>query len=129
MQTLLGKRIRKTDLTFYKNGRIDISAHVANILSIHKGDVIDVLIDNPDYGMEIYLYVRMRAPTVGKYEATCFQTHKRSRNFRTYSKCLSSKLLSLCKTDSDKLKLAVGSPTVLSEYGTVLPIIYKNVLS
>lgn len=126
MKSILGDKIRKPDITFYDNGRIDISAHVSNILSIRNGDVIDIL----DYGMEIYLYVRMHAPTVGKYGATCFETKKNSRNFRTYSTCLCKAVMDICKvSDLKKIKLAVGEPQEIEGYGTVLPIIYKNILN
>ena len=77
MQSILGNT-RKTDITFRADGRIDIAARVASLLSLHKGDVIDVL----DGGGELYLYVKLHAPTVGRHEAACFPTHARSRHFR-----------------------------------------------
>ena len=66
MQSILGNT-RKTDITFHTNGRIDISARVAGILSLQKGDVIDVM----DGGEEFYIYVKLHAPTVGRHEAAC----------------------------------------------------------
>ena len=123
MQSILGNT-RKTDITFRADGRIDIAARVASLLSLHKGDVIDVL----DGGGELYLYVKLHAPTVGRHEAACFPTHARSRHFRAWSKRLCRAMI--CKSGSGKgrVALSVGSPARLPGMQTALPIIYGNIL-
>lgn len=124
MHSILGNS-RKTDLTFFKNGRIDISAHVTKILKLEKGDALDVVAGNG----EMYIYVKIHAPTVGRHEAACFPTHERSNHFRAWSLRLCRAMMDLCGCESDKMELSVGSPIELWNGETALPIIYKNILN
>ncbi len=124
MQSILGNT-RKTDITFHHNGRIDISARVAKMLSLRKGDVIDLL-----YGdRELYLYVRMRAPTVGRHEAACFPTHANSRHFRTWSQRLCHAVEKASCANTAKVELSVGLPVKLNGAAPALPVIYKHILN
>lgn len=124
MQSILGNT-RKTDITFHANGRIDISAHVAKALSLQRGDVIDVL----DGEGELYLYVKLHAPTVGRHEATCFPTHSRSRHFRAWSQKLCRYIIRAGGSRLDKVELGIGLPVSFPATGIALPIIYKNILN
>lgn len=89
---------RKHDICFHRNGKIDITAHVARALGLREGDVLAVGIDGEDYCPEYYLYVRCRRECVqGRYEATCSSTVRKggnSRFLRAYSK-------SICRTICD----------------------------
>ncbi len=123
MQSILGNT-RKHDLAFHATGRIDIAAHVAKLLSLHHGDTIDIMVD----GVEWYLYVRHRHPNVGRHEGLVFRSNKKGDNFRAYSKTLCAAVLSECKAEH-RVKLYVGAPTGLGDYGTALPIIIKNIIS
>lgn len=123
MQSILGNT-RKTDITFHTNGRIDISARVAGILSLQKGDVIDVM----DGGEEFYIYVKLHAPTVGRHEAACFPTHSGSRHFRAWSQKLCRALIRAGGSSLDKVELSCGAPISLT-IGTALPIIYRHILN
>ncbi len=123
MQSILGNT-RKTDITFHANGRIDISARVAGILSLQKGDVIDVM----DGGEEFYIYVKLHAPTVGRHEAACFPTHSRSRHFRAWSQRLCRALIKAGGSSLDKVELSCGTPVNLT-VGTAIPIIYRHILN
>lgn len=126
MKSILGNKIRKPDITFFRNGRIDISAHVANVLSMKRGDIIDMF----GHGMELYIFIRLHAPTIGNYKATCYETKKNSRNFRTYSIQLCNSIMKICDAgDLPKIKLSVGEPVEIDGYGTALPLIYKNILN
>lgn len=124
MQSILGNT-RKTDITFHVNGRIDISAHVSKVLSIRKGDVIDMLRDDD----EIYLYVKYHAPLVGRHEAACFPTCTRSLHFRAWSQKLCRFIIRAGGSSLDKVKLGVGSPVELLNVGIALPIIYRHILN
>lgn len=124
MQSILGNT-RKTDITFYDNGRIDVSSRVAKILCLTKGDVIDVL----DGDMELYLYVKVHAPTVGRHEAACFPTHANSNHFRAWSKRLCRAMIHASGSRLSKVELNVGTTVELAGVGTALPIIYRNVLN
>ena len=122
MESILGNT-RKTDITFRTNGRIDVSSRVAKMLSLHKGDVIDVLkVDN-----ELYLYVKFHSP-VGRHEAACFPTHIRSNHFRAWSKRLSQAIIRASGSNLDKVEFGVGTTVELYGIGTALPIIYKNII-
>ena len=84
VERLLGERTRRPDITFYRNGRIDITASVAERLSLRAGDVIDIARGKEEY----YLYVRLRRSdgAVGRHEAQCYPSKSGTRNFRAYSK-------------------------------------------
>ena len=116
MKSLLGNT-RKPEITFFKSGRIDISASVAKHLRLCGGDVIDVMCDND----ELYLYVKVRQPN-GKHKASVYQTNRHGHNFRTYSKILANAVLNECKTQG-VAKLAVATPIIHEQYGTMLPLI------
>lgn len=124
MQSILGNT-RKTDITFHAGGRIDISARVSGLLSLRRGDVIDIL----DGGDELFLYVRHRAPTVGRHEAACFPTHQDSRHFRAWSDRLCHYMIKAAGRPLPCVRLSVGEPLPLPAVGTALPIIHKHVLN
>lgn len=127
MQSIIGNT-RKTDLTFRLNGQIDITARVANMLAIQKGDVIDVMADHHGIG-ELYLYVKLKAPSVGRHKAACFPSHFPARHFRAWSKKLCQYIIRASDSSLDKLELGVGEPVQLPGVGTALPIIYRHILN
>lgn len=121
MQSLLGNT-RKIDITFAASGRIDITAHVAKHLQLHRGDVLDVCTD----GQEYYLYVKHRAPAAGHHEATVFPTNRSGHNFRTWSRRLCNAILKASGT-TDCARLCTGEP--IQKSGVILlPIITKYLL-
>lgn len=124
MKSILGNT-RKSDITFYDNGRIDISARVSKMLSLQKGNVIDVLEDDG----ELYLYVRFHEHVVGRHEAACFSTHSGSRHFRAWSQKLSRYVIRAGGSSLNKVALGVGSPVQLPNVGIALPIIYRHILN
>ena len=121
MRSLLGNT-RKNDITIYSSGRIDISAHVSNLLDLKRGDVIDLL----DSGSEYYIYIRHHAPTVGRHEATCFPTKEGGKHFRTYSLRLCNALMKVFSCDNNKIGLVVGEPVSLLQAPVALPIINRK---
>ena len=71
MQSILG-HTRKADITFHRNGRIDISAIVTKSLGLNAGDVLDICMS--DYG-EYYLVIAHKAiNTNGNHRAKVFVT-------------------------------------------------------
>lgn len=124
MKSILGNT-RRTDIAFHDDGRIDISARVSKILSLQKGDVVDVLEDDG----ELYLYVRFHGHVIGRHEAACFPTHPNSRHFRAWSRRLSRHIIRASGSTLDKVKLGVGTPCELPGIGIALPIIYRNVMN
>lgn len=88
MQKVLDKPSRKPDITFFEDGRIDISARVANMLSLEWGDVVDIAY----YCGEYHLYISHKNP-IARYDARVRTTKKRSRNFRCNSARLARAML------------------------------------
>ncbi len=122
MRSILGNT-RKADITFYASGRIDITAHVARHLKLQKGDVIDICMHDKEY----YLYVRHRAPTIGRHEAAVYPTNKNGLNFRTWSQTLCDTMLHASGANEDKARLCVGE-LMLVQDRILLPIITKYLL-
>lgn len=114
---------RRPDVTFYPNGRIDITARVAKMLDIHQGDVIDIA-DNG--GLEYLLYIKYRGETlVGNHEAVCRQSKRRSRNFRVYSKRLCSYMFRFTDRKYEPLRIPAGEVLTYKDYGKMVSLITR----
>ena len=114
---------RRPDVTFYPNGRIDITARIANMLDLHQGDVIDIA-DNGRH--EYLLYIRYRGDRlVGKHEAVCRQSKRRSRNFRAYSKRICSFMFRLKKKKNEPYRVPAGEVLTYKDYGKMVPLITR----
>jgi hypothetical protein len=128
MESLIGNT-RKPDLSFFKDGHIDITARVAKSINLEDGDVIDILKD----GKELYLYVKTKSKdVVGLHTGRCRTTSpsKGYRNFRTNCKRLCDAIFGLCSNDG-VVKLAAGESFEMPNVGIVVPLItrinlYKN---
>lgn len=77
--------------------------------------------------VETYLYVKYRAPIVGRHEGMVFRSNKNGSHCIASSIKLSRFILQQCGM-SDKVRLCCGSPETLSHYGAALPIIVKYIL-
>lgn len=122
MQSILGNT-RKADITFHASGRICISARVSKLLSLANGDVIDIM----EGGCETYLYVKLRAPLIGRHEGMVFRSNKNGHHCVASSITLCRYIMSRCG-GGDKVRLRCGTPVELQHYGTALPIIIKYIL-
>lgn len=122
MISILGNS-RKADITFHASGRICISAHVSKLLSLAPGDVIDIMEDD----CETYLYVRLRAPVIGRHKGLVFRSKNNSNHYVSSSITLCRYILAKCNRDN-MVRLCCGTPVNLSHYGIALPIIIKNIL-
>lgn len=112
------KRTRRPDVTFSPSGRIDISARVADILDLRRGDVVGVGTERGEW----YLYVVHRAPTVGRHEGQVYLDNRGGRRCRAWSRRTALAVLDACG-ERGRTRLAVGEPEPHPVYGTVLPII------
>ena len=119
MNTILG-RTRRPDVTFYRNGKVDITSRVSRLLDIEAGDVIDIAAD----GIEYYLYVRhKRADIVGRHEGQVYATYRgRCRNYRCHSKRLCEAVLRV--TNGNVARLPVGEVEI-KDGRKMLPIIIR----
>lgn len=119
MISILGNT-RKPDVNFLACGRISISARVAKVLNLAPGDVIDLMDDNG----ETYLYVKHRAPVVGRHEGMIFRSNPRGRHFIASSVRLCRYIFSKCNT-TQKVALCCGPVVNLPAHGIAMPIITK----
>lgn len=120
MASLLGNT-RRPDISFYKNGRIDIASRVVRMLDIQEGDVIDIDQCNGEY----LLYVRLKGSKLqGRHQAQCYPTKNNSHNYRTYSKRLSDAMLSICGAEQIA-RLSIGEALNSDIHGKVIPIITR----
>ena len=119
---------RRPDVTFRKDGRIDITARIAKMLHLQHGDVIDIATENDEF----LLYVRLRGDqTIGRHEAQCRQTKQHSFNFRCYSKRLAQAIIRIVGKPSigfAGVRLPAGSPVIFGPNGTAIPLITRNPL-
>ena len=80
---------RKSDLTFWRDGHIDICARVSKALDLKAGDVIDIAVDE-GFQREYYLYTRHTGGALnGRHAGTCRAVNgPRSRYLRVNNKKL-----------------------------------------
>ena len=122
MKSLLGNRSRRADITFYRNGRIDITSRIAKALDIRDGDVIDIGYESGEY----YLYCSSKAPLIGRHEAQCRSTHKGrlhpSNNLRAHSKRITDAMLKAADA-TDCARIWAGEFCDLGRLGKAVIII------
>lgn len=130
MTSLLGNT-RKADVSFYRNGRIDITARVVKALGIEKGDVIDVVTDCDEY----LLYVVHKGKDVsGAHEAQCYPSNiRRTHNYRCHSKRLCEAIMAAVRTPlrrtEETVRLAAGEAYESKWLGkVVIPLITRMTL-
>ena len=120
LKSILG-RTRRPDISFSRNGRIELSSRVAQLLTLHKGDVIDVLID--DRTGDCFLYRKCHTLEGMRHEAQVYRTNACGQHFRTYSRRLCREVLQALNFHGEKMRLPTGGEVVPIEGHDVLPII------
>lgn len=111
---------RKHDISFYPSGRIDISAHIARLLHLTDGDVIDFVLDKS----ELYLYVKLRAGEyVGRHTGRVWATAHGKGTFRACSKQITRAILNLANKNS-RLRCACGAQIFFDNI-SYITIIYR----
>lgn len=127
LQSALGLSSRRPDITFHRDGRIDITSRISAMLELHPGDIIDLCND----GNEWYLYVRYKVGTyAGKHEAQVYPTNKGKHschNFRAYSKRITDTVLDI--SGGDKAQICAGTLCSFSNIGKAVILIPKLNLS
>lgn len=113
---------RRGDITFHASGRIDITAHVADALHLHRGDVLNIATTDSTPA-EHYLYVARRADdAIGCHACTCKPAKGNGHYFRAHCQRLSRHVLDMCHADR-RATLCVGATTHIDGLGTALPLI------
>jgi hypothetical protein len=124
MTSILHHISRRPDVSFYRNGRVDITSHIARQLTLAEGDIIDICANAGEY----YIYIRhRRADAIGRHRAVCRPTKTGSRNFRAYSVPLAHAMLRLTGL-KDMARFPCGTPQHHPEKGIIIPIITKMTL-
>lgn len=114
---------RRPDIKFHRDGRIEITARLAQQLELSPGDSINISAE-PDG--ELYIFVQARAAqTFGRRHAVCYPTNRRSKNYRANSVSLCRKVLDLARTENREAAFFTGYPIGIDR-DQVIPIIYKN---
>jgi hypothetical protein len=121
MESILGNS-RKPDISFFRDGHIDITARVAKSLSLSEGDIIDILRSD----REFYIYVKTRnQDVVGQHAGRCRTTRPNSYcNFRTNCKKLTDAILAECN-EAEVVRLAAGETMEMPNLGVVIPLITR----
>lgn len=115
---------RRAEITFFRTGRIDITARIARAIDLQPGDVIDIFQD----GSEYYLHVALKAcAALGRHQARCHPTKPHSHHYRAWSRTLARAVLSLCGSPR-VAPLAAGEPVIIQNY-LAIPIITRKVIS
>lgn len=128
MENLLSNT-RRPDISFYRNGRIDISACVVKALELQRGDSIGITTD----GYEYLLYVAHRGGN-GRFDAMCIPTNvkKSTNSFRAHSVRLSRAVRQAVPAGrpvGDVLRLPTGKAYHSKTLDcTVVPLITHNPL-
>lgn len=121
MNSIIGNT-RRPDITFYRNGRIDITSYVSRILCLKDGDVIDIGCKDKEF----YLFVRCRKDDViGRHEGRCFASKRGSNNLRLHSRRICDAILTECNATTIA-KLAVGEPIEMEDVGLAVPLITRK---
>ena len=118
--TSLLKTSRKHDIAFYASGRIDISAHLARLLSLAPGDVVDIVEENREW----YMCVKLRSGNyAGRHEGKVYATTRRGKGtFRTWSRTFAAAAL---KASGQTARLRCPCGEVVERDGKVyVTIIY-----
>lgn len=120
LKSVLG-RTRRPDISFSRNGRIELSSRVAQLLSLHAGDVIDILKD--DSTGDCYLYRKCHAAEGMRHEAQVYRTNSCGRHFRTYSRRLCREVLHIMRFHGETARLPSGGRVMTMDGHEVLPLI------
>lgn len=115
------KNTRRPDITFFRDGRILITARIARLLNLATGDVINIAIHDNEY----LLFAKHNV--IGRHEAQCYPTKRGSHNFCANSIRLSRALLDACNIPDQKASFMMGEPaTIDNQY--CIPIITGRLL-
>lgn len=140
------KNTRKPDITFFRDGRILITARIVRILALLPGDAINIAVHNYEipyqreqrqaclgsaecslnFTKSEYLLYAIHNP-VGRHEAQCYPTKRGSHNFCANSIRLSRALLDACNIPDQKASFMMGEGVVIQNE-TYCPIITRKPL-
>lgn len=122
MTTLLPST-RRPDVSFYSDGHIDISKHLATQMQLQQDDVINIAEDKG----ELYLFVKMRAGEyIGTHQGRVRKT--RCNRYRVSSSALCKAVFRIAGAVNRPVRLPAGQAIDIPGYGRAFPLIVKHQL-
>lgn len=113
---------RKPDITFNRNGIIQITSRLARALSLCPGDAINITISKGEY-----LLHSIKKNGTGRLEAQCYQTKKGNNHYCANSVKLCRAILNMTGTTKTRVSFMTGTPITINST-TYIPIITLNPL-
>lgn len=101
MTSVLGDRTRKPDITFRRNGQIDITAAVVKSLGIEPGDSLDIVANDFECAVTV-----VHHSVAGSFQAKCIPTKRGYKNMRSNSKKLCDFICN--RFGADRVPLSTG---------------------
>ncbi|MDE5688672.1 MAG: AbrB/MazE/SpoVT family DNA-binding domain-containing protein [Paramuribaculum sp.] len=117
------QNIRRRDITFYRDGRINLTARISKTLGLKPGDSIDIITEGGEY----YLHAIHHGLAVGHGVAQCRQARPDSPSLYVNSIALCRAMFLAIGFDGDKAAFAVG-PAIIKNTKPYLPIITRMLL-
>lgn len=114
-------KTRRHDITFYRNGRILITARVVRMLGLSPGDSINIAITDGEY-----LLYALHNP-FGRHEAQCYPTKRGSHNFCANSARLTRAVLDASRTSASRASFMIGEQIII-QHTLYCPIIIRHPL-
>lgn len=112
---------RRPDITFYRSGRILISARIVILLGLSSGDCVNIASDR---GELLIFPVHLPDGCDGRYAARCKPTNKGSRTFFANSVKICSAMLQYAPPQASRIAFPCGQPLYVNDI-VHIPIITK----
>ncbi|MBO4607843.1 MAG: hypothetical protein J5682_08090 [Prevotella sp.] len=114
---------RRGDVTIHADGRIDLSAHVSELLHLSDGDILNIAVTD-DPVKEYYLYVVHRGEEVmGRHACRCHSVKGRGRYMRMFSKRLAGYLLREVHA-CESVTFRAGETVEVAPIGLAMVLVY-----
>ena len=113
------------DVTIHADGRIDLSAHVSELLHLSDGDVLNIAVTD-DPVKEYYLYVVHRGREVmGRHACRCHPVKGHGRYMRIFSKRLADSLLREVRARG-RATFRAGETVKVAPLGLAVVMVYNE---
>jgi hypothetical protein len=118
------QHLRRPDISFRRDGLIQISTRLTQLLSLQKGCGINITMHNGEY----YIFALYRTPMEPRsHVATCFPSKRGGNHFRVHSSKLCAAMLNAVNAPSRASFFVGGAEQINGK--TFVPIITRNPLS
>ena len=116
---------RRGDVTIHADGRIDLSAHVSELLHLSDGDVLNFAVADAPV-KEYYLYVVRRGSEVmGRHACRCHSVKGHGHYMRMFSKRLADYLLREVRA-CGRATFRAGETVEVASLGRAVVMVYSE---